>query len=345
MSFYPRPTRAEMDQNDYLGGHECDCFPTDGTHEPDCSLWSSTDFADGWAGWDDATRRLVWIVEPREVDDEGVLAGDADDWLGWGDEDEGHVTIIPTKSVSGIPLGGWTYTPKCRHYQQEVKLPDGTVVYASSAHHDRKDDPIPDLGIYLDGCWTPDCIAFYVGCPDYGVPVPSAANVLHIANEGLRVAREGGRVEIGCVGGHGRTGLMLAIIVVLTQNKRNAKRAIAYVHKNYCKEAIESKTQEWYVAGIVAELAGKPWPKKPEVKKYTYSPAVVAAVPTVAPSTTLIPMTPAMPDPLFPKGNVVGLVEQIKSAGSAAVALNTAKQQQLQRLEALYAETYIGFPE
>lgn len=185
-------------------------------------------------------------------------------------------------------MGYGTYQ-KCRHYQQKVKLPDGTIVYASSSHSDRKDDPIPDLGIYFDGCWKPDTIAYHIGCPDMGVPIPDPKKVITILREGLRVAREGGRVELGCIGGHGRTGLGLALMVLIVRDemqdagkkrKLNGKQAVDYVQKHYCDNAVESDKQEWYAEGIACELIGRKWPEPPKKKVYSYTPSTTTTTPT-----------------------------------------------------------------
>ena len=48
------------------------------------------------------------------------------------------------------------------------------------------------------------------------------------------------KVHIGCIGGHGRTGLVMsALVKVMTGNEN----AISYVRANYCKKAVESKAQ------------------------------------------------------------------------------------------------------
>jgi len=48
------------------------------------------------------------------------------------------------------------------------------------------------------------------------------------------------KIHIGCIGGHGRTGLVFSAIYRQLTGKTNA---IQYVRKNYCKKAVESKTQ------------------------------------------------------------------------------------------------------
>lgn len=62
------------------------------------------------------------------------------------------------------------------------------------------------------------------------------------------------RLLIFCMGGHGRTGTAVASLLV-TALGYTAENAIAWVRKNYCFEAIETKSQEQYIAGI--ERQGK----------------------------------------------------------------------------------------
>jgi hypothetical protein len=52
--------------------------------------------------------------------------------------------------------------------------------------------------------------------------------------------QEGKKIHVGCIGGHGRTGLVLAAI---TSEFLKEKDAIQYVRENYCKKAVESSPQ------------------------------------------------------------------------------------------------------
>lgn len=79
---------------------------------------------------------------------------------------------------------------------------------------------------------------------DYGVP--EDANLL---SKGLRCllreAKKGRVIEIGCMGGHGRTGTTLACLLVL--QGMNPVEAIRGVQRRYCPEAVESVSQEQFV--------------------------------------------------------------------------------------------------
>lgn len=51
---------------------------------------------------------------------------------------------------------------------------------------------------------------------------------------------EGKHVHLGCIGGHGRTGTVIAALV---KTINGTKDAITWVRENYCKKAVETKEQ------------------------------------------------------------------------------------------------------
>lgn len=66
----------------------------------------------------------------------------------------------------------------------------------------------------------------------------------------------GKKVHVGCIGGHGRTGTVLAALVSLF----GEPDAIAYVRKHYCQKAVESGTQVKFLGkhfGITAATGYK----------------------------------------------------------------------------------------
>lgn len=178
---------------------------------------------------------------------------------------------IPKKSSTSFT---WS---KCRHEQKPYELSDGTIIHCSS-HHRRPIEDEPDMACYLDGIWTPATLAFHIGWQDYGLPYVSMANVEIIAQELLAAARAGKRVEIGCIGGHGRTGTFLAILDLLTMETPDAETAMARVWSLYCKHAIESEEQEWYISAWAADLRGEELPPKPERKVWVPKAAADAPV-------------------------------------------------------------------
>jgi hypothetical protein len=127
-----------------------------------------------------------------------------------------------------------------------VILPDGTAVTAVSfdgTNPYERDDP-PDYGLYLDPRWQPPWTHDQLDWPDFGIPADSAG-VVSALRSVLERARVGERVEIGCLGGHGRTGTALACLAILGGHPSHA--AVTWVRANYCSSAIETPAQEAFV--------------------------------------------------------------------------------------------------
>lgn len=128
-----------------------------------------------------------------------------------------------------------------------VPLPDGTKVTASSF------DPIdpyardrrPDFGLYLDQRWQPPWAHGHLDWVDFGVP-DDPAPVVTALRSVLGRARAGEQVEVGCLGGHGRTGTALACLAILTGHP--PADAVAWVRATYCPKAVETADQEAFVA-------------------------------------------------------------------------------------------------
>ena len=92
----------------------------------------------------------------------------------------------------------------------DVTLPDGTVIRASSIVDRREHDPTRSFGLYMDHQWRPSWPAEMIDWPDFGLPVDpdKAAGQIEAA---YARARQGELVEVGCVGGIGRTGTVLRL--------------------------------------------------------------------------------------------------------------------------------------
>lgn len=150
-----------------------------------------------------------------------------------------------------------TYThthSKCRHYSTPVQLPGGFVVHASSLNNKRTaDDIVPDWGLYADWSWRPYWRAEHIDWPDFGIPGHDAIAFEQLLEAVERIQR-GQRVEVGCIGGHGRTGTMIAAMCVMLGME--PKTAVKYVRDTYCHHAIETDRQEWWVEFIDSEING-----------------------------------------------------------------------------------------
>jgi hypothetical protein len=160
-----------------------------------------------------------------------------------------------TSIVSGVRVPASQWKPgKAPHlHRSAVRLPDGTNLTAVS--YDAADpygrDELPAFGLYLDPCWAPPWPHRHLEWPDFGVP----ADVEPVANDLqdlLDRARQGQRVEIGCLGGHGRTGTALAWLAVLTGEPPDT--AVSWVRANYCAWAVETSEQERFVANRLGPM-------------------------------------------------------------------------------------------
>ena len=118
--------------------------------------------------------------------------------------------------------------------------------------------PVPDLFVALDsmwmGYWAP---VVSVGLPDVELPKPISPMILvewpdlsalpsntmdWLSKTIINKINDGERVEIGCVGGHGRTGYLLSVLIALEEGC-GAGAAIKRVRERYCSEAVESYRQ------------------------------------------------------------------------------------------------------
>lgn len=125
-----------------------------------------------------------------------------------------------------------------------VTFPDGTRVQASSILDRRVDDPERSFGLYLDAQWEPTWPADLIEWRDFGLPEDdeSAARKIEAA---FGRARRGELVEIGCLGGSGRTGTVLACMAVLAGVP--PAEAVAWVRDAYRADAVETAEQEEWV--------------------------------------------------------------------------------------------------
>jgi hypothetical protein len=141
--------------------------------------------------------------------------------------------------------------PEHHVHRDAVALADGATVVAVSflGADPYARDTAPAFGLYLDPRWDPPWPHEHAPWPDFGVP--DDAGVLRASLLGLLDrARAGDRVEIGCLGGHGRTGTALACLAVLTGTP--ADQAVDRVRSTYCPKAVETDAQRAFVEAFRA---------------------------------------------------------------------------------------------
>jgi hypothetical protein len=134
-------------------------------------------------------------------------------------------------------------------HRDVVALPEGTSITAVSFD---ADDPYArasavDFGLYLDTQWLPPWPHGHLAWPDFGVPADPAA-LVNALDDLLTRARAGQVVELGCLGGHGRTGTALACLASLTGQP--PRDAVSWVRANYCAMAVETREQEEFVSSF-----------------------------------------------------------------------------------------------
>lgn len=127
---------------------------------------------------------------------------------------------------------------------QVLAFPDGSRVRACPLAERVVDDPDRALGLYLDRAWEPTWPAVLIDWPDYGVPADAEAAATEIVRAFDR-ARAGELVEVGCLGGRGRTGTVLACMAVLAGVP--AVDAVEWVRETYVPEAVETAAQAQWV--------------------------------------------------------------------------------------------------
>ncbi len=139
-----------------------------------------------------------------------------------------------------------------------VRFPDGTTVDTVGIWGRSTDKADRDYGLYLDKQWRPTWNADVIEWENFGLPSDPDAAAEAICQAFGR-AKRGQRIEIGCIGGLGRTGTVLACMAILAGIAPG--EAVRWVRDHYDPAAIETTEQaEWvmwfarYVRGEAHDL-------------------------------------------------------------------------------------------
>jgi protein-tyrosine phosphatase len=132
-----------------------------------------------------------------------------------------------------------------------VELPDGARLRGRGLRQGAVLEPSPEWGLYLLGRRPaePPWPCRWLRWPDFWLPT-SAQEARSAFEEAHRLAVDGGRVEIACGGGVGRTGTALACIAQL--GGVTAEDATAWVRRHYNPRAVETPWQRSYVRRFAA---------------------------------------------------------------------------------------------
>jgi hypothetical protein len=143
----------------------------------------------------------------------------------------------------------------CQHTEDSVTFPDGTRVLASGWLQRKHGAPTPDFGLYLDPQWQPTWPSVMLDWPDFGVPNDRSTADREILAAFER-ARAGDRVEVACIGGHGRTGTVLACMAILAGVP--AAEAVEWVRATYCRRAVQEPSQQYWIDRYAERLGDAP---------------------------------------------------------------------------------------
>lgn len=179
---------------------------------------------------------------------------------------------------SDYSKGGSTKSTFCTHTLNPLKMPSGHTVFASSQKH-HTTTTTPDYGLYASVTWDPDCVATFIPWQDYGLPYcpfPQAADAIVEAYKRSLTCK----LEVGCIGAHGRTGTILACMTVIDDPTISGDDAVQYVRTHHCHKAVESKDQEWFVRWFAAYYRALDF-DEPRPEKKVHTPAI-----TVTPAAT-----------------------------------------------------------
>jgi protein-tyrosine phosphatase len=127
-----------------------------------------------------------------------------------------------------------------------LALPSGRLLRGRGLMRPAPDGPDPEFALYVVSS-EPFGVPWefrWVAWADYGLPSDPPALREALLTVWERAERE--RVEVGCMGGRGRTGTALACIAVL--DGVPADQAVEYVRRRYLPDAVETEEQRQFVA-------------------------------------------------------------------------------------------------
>lgn len=138
------------------------------------------------------------------------------------------------------------FGPACHETHKELQIPGALGIVRGGNARSAKDgfDVYVDLdskGQIQQAPWrsTPGVVKVRYEIANYRVPADPETFKAFIDWLCTQV-HAGKRVHIGCIGGHGRTGLVIA---ALYKQLTGDKDAITWVRKNHCHKAVETNDQ------------------------------------------------------------------------------------------------------
>jgi hypothetical protein len=128
----------------------------------------------------------------------------------------------------------------------------GTVLCSGLLARPAEPGRLADRAYYLDAAWRTVVpgdagSVTIIEWPDFGVIDP---DTLRQIADGVVAGLVDGPVDIGCLGGHGRTGTLLATVIGRVESAP-ADDAIRIARERYCTHAVETPVQAALVAAAL----------------------------------------------------------------------------------------------
>ncbi|MBS7812367.1 protein-tyrosine phosphatase family protein [Roseococcus pinisoli] len=188
-------------------------------------------------------------------DEQGNLLDTAYDYVG---DDSPWYDTAPTGNQTVSSQSSSKTYRACYEDHPPLTFPDGRKIWGGSCTHPVIKDA--DVYIGLDSGmkatnrslpWEPGD-EVYFPIQDMQIPI-NLSSFTKMVDWTYAQLQAGRKVHVGCIGGHGRTGMLLA---ALAGRCYKIDDPIAFVRKNYCKKAVETTGQiEFLVKHFGAKAA------------------------------------------------------------------------------------------
>ena len=142
----------------------------------------------------------------------------------------------------------------CQHTEDPVTFPDGTTVLASGWLERRHDALAPISACIWIRRGRHGGRAVMLDWPGFRGAGRRGGGRSRDSGA-LARARRGERVEVACIGGHGRTGTVLACMAVLAGVP--GPEAVEWVRSRYCRRAVQEPSQQYWVERWAERNAGR----------------------------------------------------------------------------------------
>lgn len=182
---------------------------------------------------------------------------------------------VPSVAVKYVPSDSLTFIDRplrtCVHNQVEVKMGVYTLWLSELPLSSWKRTD-PDLGVYMAEPWlrfagnvvtngiqlrghVVNYDMVYINWEDRGAV--NIDELIPVVNLIIDYLEAGKQVELGCFGGHGRTGTVAACVLAVLEGL-DGTTAIEELRKRYCVKAVEGKTQVEFVRSFVKAFTREP---------------------------------------------------------------------------------------